>query len=118
MRILAKTLVSATALAGSLAGASGSLAATEAAARPTAGVEAVSPLAVDQHGLTQTEARWVQDYWGYTGALDGLLGTGNWQAIQRFLQTYWGYPGPIDGIWGPNSTAAFKRFAAVCAGNC
>ncbi|MGX1907296.1 hypothetical protein ACWIID_00270 [Streptomyces phaeochromogenes] len=152
MRTLTRTLVSATAVAGilvgSLAGASSSFAATGEAAKSAASAEAVSPLAVDNHGLSTGEARnvqcWLMDNWGYPGPLNGQLDTESWKAMQRFLQTNWGYPGPIDGvpgvstdralltfltadygysgpidgIWGPRATVSFKRFAAWCAASC
>lgn len=152
MRALTRTFVSATAVAGilvgSLAGASSSFATTGVATKPAVSTKEVSPLAVDNHGLNTTEARWVQcwlmDYWSYPGPLDGQLGTNSWKAMQRFLATYHGYtgnidgdPGPntnralqrylksqwdytdsIDGIFGPNSVAAFKRFAGWTAQFC
>lgn len=149
MRTLTRTFVSVSAVAGilvgGLAGTSVAVSATEVAAKPAAGVQIA---AVDNHGLTTTEARYVQcelkANWGYSGALDGQLGTNSWKALQRALAKHWeytgaidgipgpntnkalqrllmagyGYPGPIDGIWGPNSIAAFKRLAAACAASC
>lgn len=104
MRTLTRTLVSATAVAGilvgSLAGASSSFAATEVATKPAtkpaASAEAVSPLAVDNHGLSTGEARnvqcWLMDHWDYPGPLNGQLDTESWKAMQRFLQANWGTP--------------------------
>ncbi|XVS61787.1 peptidoglycan-binding domain-containing protein [Actinosynnema sp. CA-299493] len=108
----------------------------------------VIPLAVVNLGLSTTQAKyvqcWLQDYWGYTGGIDGELGTNSWKAFQRNLRTHWGYTGAIDGIvgsgtvsalqrllrahWGytgaidgvagDGTKAAFGRFANACSGNC
>lgn len=111
--------------------------------------EDVVPLAVVNLGLSTTQAKYVQCWlranWGYTGAIDGLLGTNSWKAFQRNLKAHWGYTGPIDGIvgsgtikalqrllkyggWGytgpidgiagSGTQAAFKRFADACSGWC
>ncbi|AGP51663.1 hypothetical protein M271_00110 [Streptomyces rapamycinicus NRRL 5491] len=109
--------------------------------------EAVTPLAVNNLGLNTTEAKniqcWLRGY-GYTGAIDGQLGTNSWKAFQRNLQANydytgaidgvvgtgtkkalqrllkeaWGYTGAIDGIFGSGSQAAFKRMAADGYPNC
>ncbi|MFC5215724.1 peptidoglycan-binding domain-containing protein [Streptomyces coerulescens] len=112
--IWTKTLVSVGAVvglaAGSLATAGTGFAAsdTKPAVRSEAGV-----LAVNNLGLSTTQARyvqcWIQDYWGYTGALDGQLGTNSWKALQRWLKAHWGYNDSIDGIVGPNTIKALQR---------
>jgi peptidoglycan hydrolase-like protein with peptidoglycan-binding domain len=138
-----RTLVSVSAVvglaAGGLATAGTSFAAQDVKPAVRSGV---SVLAVNNLGLSTTEARyvqcWLQDYWDYNGALDGQLGTNSWKAMQRNLQKHWGYDdsidgivgkntimalqrsmkahqgydGEIDGIAGPKTKAAFKRFAA------
>lgn len=128
---------------------SASFAASEPASQSAASSEAVVPLAVVNLGLSTTQAKYVQCWlkanWGYTGAIDGLLGTNSWKAFQRNLKAHWGYTGPIDGIvgsgtvsalqrllkyggWGytgpidgiagPGTQEAFKRFANACSGWC
>ncbi|MFJ9033677.1 peptidoglycan-binding domain-containing protein [Streptomyces sp. NPDC102274] len=145
--MVTRTLVSLAAVAGLAAGGlvgAGSAFAQPASNSPTVAVSTkdVAPLAVNNLGLSTTEARyvqcWLQDYHGYNGALDGLLGSDSWKAMQRSLKAYWGYTGGIDGIVGsgtikglqrsmkkhqgynggidgiagPATKAAFKRFAA------
>ncbi|MGW0839032.1 peptidoglycan-binding protein [Streptomyces sp. NPDC002787] len=141
--VVARSLVSVTAVvgiaAGSLAGAGAGFAASAPAAKPAVNSEAVAPLAVVNLGLSTAQAqdvqRWLARYWGYTGAIDGLLGTHSWMAFQRNLRNWgytgeidgvvgggtisalqrllrhWGYTGPIDGIAGEGTQAAFKAFA-------
>ncbi|MFI9819744.1 peptidoglycan-binding protein [Streptomyces sp. NPDC052013] len=117
MRAMTKALVGVTAAVGI---ASGSLAtaATSAAApagQPRAGAVGLqqAPLAVNNLGLSTTQARyvqcWIQDYWGYKDALDGKLGTNSWKALQRWLKKHWGYGDKIDGIVGPNTIKALQR---------
>lgn len=109
-----RTLVSVSAVvglaAGSLATAGTGFAAADT--KPAAGSE-VSVLAVNNLGLTVAEAKkvqdWLKQYWGYTGAIDGQLGTNSWKAFQRCLKQYWGYTGEIDGIVGPNTIKALQR---------
>ena len=48
---------------------------------------------------------------GYTGALDGVPGTNTWKGVQQVLGGY-GYSGPVDGVMGTQSYAALQRFAA------
>lgn len=117
-----RTLVSVSAVVGLAAGglatagpgfaASDATTAARPVARPVASSE-VGVLAVNNLGLTNTEAKyvqcWIQDYWGYTGALDGLLGTNSWKALQRWLKAHWGYNDSIDGIVGPNTIKALQR---------
>ncbi|WP_406146632.1 peptidoglycan-binding protein [Streptomyces sp. NBC_01012] len=146
-KMLARTLVSLTAVvgiaAGSLAGASASFAAP---AQSTTAAEA-SVLATNNLGLSAAQAKRVQDAlrrWGYTGEADGVLGTQSWIAMQHFLKKHHGYtgaydgdPGPktimalqrylkkryqykdaIDGDAGKNTQAAFSRMANTCPGGC
>lgn len=71
---------------------------------------------------------------GYTGPIDGVLGSNSWRGVQTYLasqgfllsvtgnpdsNTYsamqqvasmYGYTGPVDGIMGPNSYRGFARF--------
>ncbi|TXS50451.1 peptidoglycan-binding protein [Streptomyces sp. uw30] len=112
--IWTRTLVSVSAVVG-LAAAGLATAGTSSAAsdaRPAVRSD-VGVLAVNNLGLSNTEARyvqcWIQDYWGYTGALDGQLGTNSWKALQRWLKAHWGYNDNIDGIVGPNTIKALQR---------
>ncbi|GAA2629832.1 peptidoglycan-binding protein [Streptomyces vastus] len=116
--VVTRSLVSVTVVvgiaAGSLAGAGAGFAASGPAAKPAVSSEAAVPLAVDNLGRSTAQAqdvqRWPARYWGYTGAIDGLLGTNSSKAFQRNLQN-WGYTGPIDGIAGSGTQAAFTAFA-------
>jgi lysozyme family protein len=110
-----RTLVSGTAVlglaAGSLVTAGTSFAAQDV--KPAAHSE-VSVLAVNNLGLTTEEAKKAQrvltDRWGYTGEIDGLLGTNSWKAMQKWLVN-WGYPSDdIDGIVGPNTVKALQKW--------
>ncbi|MFE5894028.1 peptidoglycan-binding protein [Streptomyces sp. NPDC002285] len=109
-----RTLVSVSAViglaAGSLATAGTSFAAPDT--QPAVSSE-VSVLAVNNLGLTAAEAKkvqgWLKQYWGYTGAIDGQLGTNSWKAFQRCLKEYWGYTGAIDGIVGSGTIKALQR---------
>lgn len=71
-----------------------------------------APQAVVNLGLSRTDARYLQCYlrnhWGYTDAIDGLLGTNSWKAMQRRL-VVWGYDDAIDGDPGPNTIRALQR---------
>ncbi|MGW7291922.1 peptidoglycan-binding domain-containing protein [Streptomyces xiamenensis] len=114
---LTKTLVTFTALAAIAGG--GLVTAGSAVAAPAenraAATESVSPLTVNNLGLTVAEAKNIQKgaaAWGYTGPIDGLLGTESWQSIQRFLANSWGYDDAIDGIVGPNTIKALQRYLA------
>ncbi|MER5556435.1 peptidoglycan-binding protein [Streptomyces sp. NPDC002793] len=116
---LAKALATAVAVAAlTTVGVSG--AAYAAPAPPVAAPQAVT--AVVNLGLTTTQAKHVQcflDYgWGYNGAIDGLLGTNSWKAMQRYLaaQSYSDYNGDIDGIVGPQTVKALQRALAVAWG--
>ncbi|MGW2652186.1 peptidoglycan-binding domain-containing protein [Streptomyces sp. NPDC001478] len=112
----ARALVAAAALlgitAGTLAASGTAVAVTQArqlavASGPTAVTEVVNL------GLTTTQAKrvqdWLSDLHGYTGPIDGQLGTGSWQAMQRFLRQY-SYTGAIDGIVGTGTIKALQRF--------
>ncbi|MFI7410883.1 peptidoglycan-binding protein [Streptomyces sp. NPDC049627] len=112
-----RTLVSVGAVvglaAGGIATAGTSFAAPASKPAASSGRSGVSVLAVNNLGLSTTEAKyvqcWIQDYWGYTGALDGQLGTNSWKALQRWLKANWGYNDDIDGIVGPNTIKALQR---------
>jgi lysozyme family protein len=100
--------------AGSLAGASAGFAASQPAAMPAASNQRVSILAVNNLGLTTTQARHWQCYVllvGYDpGTIDGQLGTKSWKAAQKmFADAEW-YKGPIDGIVGSETIKALQRF--------
>ncbi|CCK24771.1 hypothetical protein BN159_0392 [Streptomyces davaonensis JCM 4913] len=119
MRLVTKTLVSVTAVigiaAGTLATAGTSVAAPETGTSSIAAAEPVTTLAVVNLGLSTREAeceqKWLKQYWGYTGEIDGALGTNSWKAEQRFLRANWDYNGEIDGIAGAGTQAAFERQA-------
>lgn len=49
--------------------------------------------------------------YGYTGPIDGVLGTNSWAGTQRGLWNY-GYTGPDDGVPGTNTYMAMQRLAA------
>jgi peptidoglycan hydrolase-like protein with peptidoglycan-binding domain len=49
--------------------------------------------------------------YGYTGAIDGIVGSNTIKALQRRLADGFGYTGAIDGIAGSGTKAAFKTFA-------
>jgi lysozyme family protein len=116
-----RTLVSVTALVGittaSLITASAAFAASAPATRPAVTSEPVSVLAVNNLGLTTGEAEnvqnWMKQYWGYTGPIDGRLGTESWKAFQRFLKEHWGYTGPLDGEVERGTVVALQRFLAA-----
>ena len=147
--LLARSLVGATAvLALAGVGVVSSAGTSFAANHQPAVTATVTPLATVNLGLSTGQAqnvqRWLAKYWGYTGGIDGQLGTNSWKAFQRNLQTYWGYTGAIDGVvgsgtvsalqrllqnWGytgaidgiagSGTQAAFKNFAnGICAGGC
>ncbi|MFF7646893.1 peptidoglycan-binding domain-containing protein [Streptomyces canus] len=116
--VVKRSIVSATAVVGlaigTLAGAGTSFAASVPAAEPAVSAEAFGTLATNNLGLTYDQAkgiqRWLKGSWGYTGNIDGLLGTESWKAIQRYLARDWGYTDPIDGIAGPDTIRALQRF--------
>ncbi|NJQ15181.1 peptidoglycan-binding domain-containing protein [Streptomyces bohaiensis] len=82
------------------------------AERTVTASDTVVPFTVNNLGLSATEARKLQRWlrgWGYTGSLDGQLGTNSWKAMQRWLKSEWGYTDAIDGIVGPNTIKALQR---------
>ncbi|WP_431961527.1 peptidoglycan-binding domain-containing protein [Actinacidiphila sp. bgisy160] len=117
--VLTRALVGITAVvgmaAGGLAGATTSSAApAPAASAAVASYGTVTPLAVVNLGLSTTQGRYVQCWlkygnYGYTGALDGQLGTESWKAFQRYLKAAYGYTGAIDGIVGSGTVTALQR---------
>ncbi|MFE0686783.1 peptidoglycan-binding protein [Streptomyces xiamenensis] len=115
MKKYTKALVTFTALAaiggGGLVTAGTAVAAP--ASTPAAGSESVTPLAVNNLGLSTAQAAKVQrslSGWGYTGPIDGLMGTETWKAMQRFLKANYGYNDAIDGIVGPNTIKGLQRW--------
>ncbi len=77
------------------------------------GICLLYPLAVNNLGLSKAQAKNLQRVlhrdWGYSGPIDGLLGTGSWQAMQRYLKKHWQYRGPIDGIVGSGTVKGLQR---------
>ncbi len=49
---------------------------------------------------------------GYTGPIDGVMGTASWAGIQRAMAGF-GYTGPVDGVPGVNTYKAMQRLAAA-----
>lgn len=47
---------------------------------------------------------------GYSGPIDGRLGTDSWKGVQKPMRNY-GYTGPIDGKPGVNTYKAMQRLA-------
>lgn len=120
--VFTRTLISSTAVVGIVAaglagGAGTSLAASAPASKPAASVVATAPLAVVNLGLNTAQAqnvqRWLAYSWGYSGAIDGLLGTNSWMAFQNDLKSYWGYTGAIDGIVGSGTVQALQRLLST-----
>lgn len=121
MLIRAKAALGLTA-AGLVLGLTGTLAgATIATAAPaqqvparTVSTRTVTIQAVDNLGLTTSEAKSVQCYVrgaGYDpGTIDGRLGHDSWLAWQRFLNADGDKAGTEDGILGPNTISALQRF--------
>ncbi|MGW2250751.1 peptidoglycan-binding domain-containing protein [Kitasatospora sp. NPDC001660] len=95
---------------GTLAGAS---AATAAPAQQVV-TRTVTIQAVNNLGLSTTEAKSVQCYVrsaGYDpGAIDGQLGSASWSAWQRFLNDRNFNAGTVDGQVGPNTIRALQGF--------
>ncbi len=119
--VLTRSLVSAATVVaiagGSLMTTGAGFAAAAPAAQPAVSSEAVGILATQNFGLNTAQAQnvqyWLADHWGYTGAIDGLLGTNSWKAFQRGLTVHWGYTGPIDGIPGSGTVKALQRLLAA-----
>jgi peptidoglycan hydrolase-like protein with peptidoglycan-binding domain len=103
---------------GSLAGASPGVAATHATAgSPAASVRTISPFAVNNLGLSTTQAKHWQCWlngWGFSpGTIDGLLGTRSWMAAQKFLnwtRSYVNRPLIVDGVLGPETIKALQNW--------
>lgn len=109
--------VSAVALAGGILATPAVASASAPAPETAVSGQNVSVMAVNNLGLSRQQARYVQCYLRvestYNGAIDGLLGSGSWAAMQRELAAYWGYPAnQIDGIVGPNTIRALQRMLA------
>jgi hypothetical protein len=49
---------------------------------------------------------------GYTGPIDGVLGTNSWAGTQRGLKDY-GYTGPDDGVPGKKYTVSERQSCAL-----
>jgi lysozyme family protein len=117
---LARTLVTVTAAVGIAVGGmtgAGTGFAESPAAPDSVSTQDVTILAVNNLGLSSQQAKNVQCFLrtppaSYTGAIDGLLGTNSWKAMQRWLATYWDYNDAIDGIVGPNTIRALQRMLA------
>ncbi|WP_218956539.1 peptidoglycan-binding domain-containing protein [Streptomyces sp. UH6] len=104
-------LVAASLALGTIAG-TGTAAASPQAPRST-NAQKVAAAAANNLGLSTSLAKelqyWLKAYYGYTGALDGRLGTGSWKALQRWLRNY-SYTGPIDGVVGTKTIKALQRY--------
>jgi peptidoglycan hydrolase-like protein with peptidoglycan-binding domain len=91
----------------------GTAVAASGSAPQTAHARTFSVSSVVNLGLTTSQAKDVQDwlkaYYGYTGAIDGQLGTGSWKALQRWLRN-WTYTGAIDGIVGTETIKSLQRY--------
>lgn len=109
-KALLGTLTAAALSIGTLAGA------TTATAAPAQQVptQTVTIQAVNNLGLTTTEAKSVQCYVrdaGFSpGAIDGQLGSNSWKAWQRFLNDRGFNAGTVDGSVGPNTIRGLQRF--------
>ncbi|MFB7531401.1 peptidoglycan-binding domain-containing protein [Streptomyces sp. NPDC056178] len=113
---LVKTLIGATALVGITAGslvACGTASAATPGRQQTALAGPASATEVVDLGLSVAQAKkvqnWLADLHGYTGPIDGALGTGSWQAMQRYLRQY-SYTGAIGGVVGTGTIKALQRF--------
>lgn len=51
--------------------------------------------------------------YGYTGAIDGIAGSGTVSAFQRFLNANGHNAGGVDGVWGPATAKAAQRWLAA-----
>lgn len=50
---------------------------------------------------------------GYTGPLDGVMGTNSWRGWQTVMRDWYGAnPGTIDGVPGPNTYKAMQKIAS------
>ncbi|MBA9050511.1 MULTISPECIES: peptidoglycan-binding domain-containing protein [Streptomyces] len=118
---LTRTLVSVTAVvgmaAGGLAGASASFATSQPTAKPAVSVQHVSILAVNNLGLTTTQAKhWqceLRMYHFDPGTIDGQLGTNSWKAAQKLFNEglyYVDKPLVVDGIVGTETIKALQSY--------
>ncbi|MEU6632745.1 peptidoglycan-binding domain-containing protein [Streptomyces parvus] len=117
MRTTTKALVSGITAAGIAAGslaAAGTSVAAVPERSPAASAEAIAPLSWNNLGLSVKDAKRLQGKfllnYGYTGALDGLLGADSWKAMQRLLDRSGDYSGTVDGIVGPLTVKALQRY--------
>jgi peptidoglycan hydrolase-like protein with peptidoglycan-binding domain len=55
--------------------------------------------------------RWLKNDGYYDGRINGVVSAGTIKALQRYLKEYHGYKGKIDGIAGSGTRAAFERMA-------
>ncbi|MCX5409818.1 peptidoglycan-binding protein [Streptomyces sp. NBC_00335] len=122
---LTRVLVSGAAVIGiataSLAGgASAGFAASQPYVKPVVGVQTASVLAVNNLGLTTTQAKhwqcWLRG-WGFNpGTIDGQLGTDSWKAAQRFFNYYDEYVDGrlvVDGVVGTGTVKALQNWLGV-----
>lgn len=54
--------------------------------------------------------QWYAHLNGYTGPIDGVMGTNSWIAVQKGLRSY-GYTGPLDGRPGTYTYEALQKMA-------
>ncbi|MEV7192038.1 peptidoglycan-binding domain-containing protein [Streptomyces sp. NPDC093510] len=110
--IMARTLVSVSAVAaiaaGSLAGASVGFAAPASESKSVVSTKAVAPQAVNNLGLNTARAKnwqcWLKKKGFNPGAIDGQLGSNSWKAAQRMFRV------DVDGIVGPNTIKGLQRY--------
>ena len=50
---------------------------------------------------------------GYTGAVDGVLGTNSWKGVQTVLKNQGFYSGTVDGVPGENTWKGVQRLAQL-----
>ncbi|MFC7894848.1 peptidoglycan-binding protein [Streptomyces sp. NPDC057381] len=99
---------------GGLAAAGTATAAPEPVQQHAASAGAVTPLAVNNLGLSRAQAReWQRlmlKYGFNPGKVDGLLGTQSWRASQGYLNHLGFRAGAEDGILGPDTIRALQRY--------
>jgi lysozyme family protein len=82
----------------------------------TSEVRALASQSTENLGLTTREAQAIQRFvaarYGYTGAINGELGTDSWMALQRELVKFGSYSGPIDGLVDTDTVAALQQLLA------
>lgn len=115
--VLARALVSTTAVIGLAAGGLATAGTGFAASGPATKAQSATILATNNLGLSATQAKYVQCFLrdapaSYTGGIDGQLGTNSWKAMQRHLRAYWNYNDSIDGDPGSNTIKALQRMLA------